>query len=118
MQSAVPLPLRPLVTTRQAEVTVIARGTQLAGSEDTDVVSAVLALFREDGITVDVNTSVAKVAGHSGEAVMLSLAKADGEQKVTGSDILVAAGRVLQTSGIGLEIAGVRMNSAGFIQVD
>jgi pyruvate/2-oxoglutarate dehydrogenase complex dihydrolipoamide dehydrogenase (E3) component len=101
-----------------SEVTVIARGAQLAGSEDSEIASAVLELFREDGITVHLNTSVAKVTGRSGKAVTLSLAKGEVEQTVTGSDILVAAGRIPQTSGIGLEIAGVRTNCAGFIAVD
>jgi pyruvate/2-oxoglutarate dehydrogenase complex dihydrolipoamide dehydrogenase (E3) component len=101
-----------------SEVTMIERGAQLAGSEDPDVASAVLQLFREDGITVHLNTSVANVTGRSGEAVTLSLVKAGVEQTVAGSDILVAAGRIPQTSGIGLEIAGVQLNSAGFIKVD
>jgi pyruvate/2-oxoglutarate dehydrogenase complex dihydrolipoamide dehydrogenase (E3) component len=41
-----------------------------------------------------------------------------GEQTIEGSDILVAAGRVPNTTGIGLEEAGVELDSRGYIRVN
>jgi pyruvate/2-oxoglutarate dehydrogenase complex dihydrolipoamide dehydrogenase (E3) component len=41
-----------------------------------------------------------------------------GEQAIGGSDILVAAGRVANTVGIGLEEAGVELDSRGYIRVN
>lgn len=99
-------------------VTIIERGPQLAAREDPDVAAAVLALFRDEGITVHLDTRVTGVAGRSGEAVTLRLAQNGGEHTLEGSDILVAAGRVPQTAEIGLEQAGVRTDAAGFIVVD
>jgi len=99
-------------------VTVIERGPQLAGREDPDVGAAVLALFLEEGIAVELNTLVTQVTGRSGEAVTLRLLQGGGERTLEGSDILVAAGRVPQTAGIGLEKAGVDVDAAGFVVVD
>jgi probable pyridine nucleotide-disulfide oxidoreductase len=99
-------------------VTVIERGPQLAGREDPDIAAAVLALFREEGIAVQTDTLVTQVTGRSGEAVTLRLLQSGNERTLEGSDILVAAGRVPQTAGIGLEKAGVEVDAADFIVVD
>jgi pyruvate/2-oxoglutarate dehydrogenase complex dihydrolipoamide dehydrogenase (E3) component len=101
-----------------SDVTVIERGPQLAGREDPDVAQAVQDMFRDDGIAVHLNTQVVGVSGRSGDAVTLRIADAAGERTLEGTDVLVAAGRVPQTAGIGLEIAGVETDARGFIQVD
>ena len=41
-----------------------------------------------------------------------------GEQKIEGSDLLVAAGRVPNTAGIGLDQAGVELDGRGYIRVN
>ena len=41
-----------------------------------------------------------------------------GERVIEGSDILVAAGRVPNTAGIGLELAGVELDGNGYIRVN
>jgi pyruvate/2-oxoglutarate dehydrogenase complex dihydrolipoamide dehydrogenase (E3) component len=41
-----------------------------------------------------------------------------GEQKIEGSDILVAAGRIPNTAGIGLEETGVKLDGRGYIRVN
>jgi pyruvate/2-oxoglutarate dehydrogenase complex dihydrolipoamide dehydrogenase (E3) component len=99
-------------------VTVIERGPQLASREDPDVAAAVLALFLEEGIAVHLDTLVTQVTGRSGEAVTLRLLQGGDERTLEGSDILVAAGRVPQTAGIGLEAARVDVDAAGFVVVD
>jgi pyruvate/2-oxoglutarate dehydrogenase complex dihydrolipoamide dehydrogenase (E3) component len=43
---------------------------------------------------------------------------ATGERVIDASDILVAAGRVPNTHGIGLEEAGIALDARGFIKVD
>ena len=101
-----------------SDVTIIERGSQLAGREDPDIAQAIQAMFREDGIGLPLDTRVDRVEGRSGDQVIIHLADAHGERTVTGSDILVAAGRTPQTAGIGLEQAGVQLDSRGFIRVD
>jgi pyruvate/2-oxoglutarate dehydrogenase complex dihydrolipoamide dehydrogenase (E3) component len=99
-------------------VTIVERGPQLAGREDPDVAQAVQDIFREDGIAIQLNTAVIGVTGQSGDAVTLRLSDNAGERDLEGTDILVAAGRVPQTAGIGLEAAGIQLDPRGFIQVD
>jgi pyruvate/2-oxoglutarate dehydrogenase complex dihydrolipoamide dehydrogenase (E3) component len=58
------------------------------------------------------------VRGQSGERVELAVRTADGEHNIDGSDILVAAGRVPNTEGIGLKEAGVALDSRRYIRVN
>jgi len=101
-----------------SRVTVIERGPQLAGGEDPDVAAAVLELFRDEGIDVMLRTRVRGAEGKSGREVRVLTDGPDGEGAVTGTDLLVAAGRTPNTGGIGLEHAGVERTGAGYIKVD
>jgi len=58
------------------------------------------------------------VKGRSGEEVSFTVRRPSGEQKIEGSDILVAAGRVPNTAGIGLKEAGVELDGRGYIRVN
>jgi pyruvate/2-oxoglutarate dehydrogenase complex dihydrolipoamide dehydrogenase (E3) component len=52
------------------------------------------------------------------EEVSLVVRTESGERIIEGSDILVAAGRVPNTAGIGLEEAGVELDDRGYIRVN
>jgi pyruvate/2-oxoglutarate dehydrogenase complex dihydrolipoamide dehydrogenase (E3) component len=101
-----------------ARVTVIEQGAQLAGREDPDVGAAVLQLFRDEGITVHLQTRVWSVEGRSGSAVRIVTDGPDGESVVEGTDLLVGVGRTPNTGGIGLEGAGVKLTDTGYVAVD
>jgi pyruvate/2-oxoglutarate dehydrogenase complex dihydrolipoamide dehydrogenase (E3) component len=58
------------------------------------------------------------VRGRSGEGVGISVRTAADERTIEGSDILVAAGRVPNTEGIGLDQAGIELNERGYIRVN
>jgi pyruvate/2-oxoglutarate dehydrogenase complex dihydrolipoamide dehydrogenase (E3) component len=59
-----------------------------------------------------------RVQGRSGEDVSLVVRTSAGEQTITGSDILVAAGRSPNTARIGLDLAGVALDQRGYINVN
>ena len=101
-----------------ARVTVIEYGQQLAGKEDADVAAAIRDLFRDEGITIHLETQVRRVDGTSGSRVRVITAGPDGEGVVEGTDLLVGVGRTPNTGGIGLEPAGVKLTEAGYIVVD
>jgi pyruvate/2-oxoglutarate dehydrogenase complex dihydrolipoamide dehydrogenase (E3) component len=101
-----------------AQVTVVEQGHQLAGREDADVGAALLELFRDEGITVHLQTRVRCVEGRSGGNVRTVTDGPDGEAIVEGTDLLVGVGRTPNTSGIGLEQAGVKLTETGYIAVD
>src|SRR5580700_54934 len=99
-------------------VTLIARDSQLASNEDADVSQAVLQLFRDEAIDVLLGTQIQQVNGFSGSHVSLQLQTSDGTRTIEGTDILVALGRTPNTSGIGLEKAGIEVTEKGHIRVN
>jgi len=101
-----------------AQVTVIEQAPQLAGREDADGGAALLELFRDEGITVHLQTQVRRVEGESGSHVRVVTDGPDGEVTVEGADLLVGVGRTPNISGIGLEQAGVKLTETGYIAVD
>ena len=54
----------------------------------------------------------------SGREVALVARTSSGEQKIEGSDILVAAGRIPNTADIGLDKVGVEVDARGFVHVN
>ena len=101
-----------------SEVTVIDRGPQLASREDPDVGAALGELFRDEGIQVLLKTEVRHVGGRSGNRIQVRVVGANGDRTIEGSDLLVAAGRTPNTQGIGADLAGVELNSRGYVKVN
>src|SRR5262249_32312523 len=101
-----------------SRVTVLERGPRLASREDPDVADALGRLLSDEGIDVYLSTEALHVEGRSGESVRLHVRTPQGERHIEGSDILVATGRTPNTSGIGLETVGVRLDARGFIEVN
>jgi pyruvate/2-oxoglutarate dehydrogenase complex dihydrolipoamide dehydrogenase (E3) component len=101
-----------------SRVTVIETGAQLMAREDPDVADEVHRILREEGIEFLLNAQTLNVQGRSGDGVSLTARTPSGEQKIEGSDILAAAGRIPNTAGIGLEEAGVELDARGYIRVN
>jgi pyruvate/2-oxoglutarate dehydrogenase complex dihydrolipoamide dehydrogenase (E3) component len=58
------------------------------------------------------------VHGRSGDEVALTVRGPTGEEKIQATDILVAAGRIPNTAGIGLETIGAELDARGYIRVN
>jgi pyruvate/2-oxoglutarate dehydrogenase complex dihydrolipoamide dehydrogenase (E3) component len=101
-----------------AEVTVVEAGPQLMSREDADVAHEIQERLADEGLTIHVGTHLLKVVGQSGNAVSVTLRTSSGEQTINGSHILVAAGRIPNTAGIGLDTAGVELDDRGFVRVN
>ncbi|MFZ0593101.1 MAG: FAD-dependent oxidoreductase [Bryobacteraceae bacterium] len=101
-----------------SRVTLISRNSQLASNEDGDISLAILQLFRDEGIDVMLDTEVLGISGLSGRHVSLQLQSGERLETVEGTDILVALGRTPNTTGIGLEKAGVEVTETGHIRVN
>jgi pyruvate/2-oxoglutarate dehydrogenase complex dihydrolipoamide dehydrogenase (E3) component len=101
-----------------SDVTIIESGPQLMGREDFDVSHEIRRILEEEGVQVFVAAELLHVRGKSGEGVSLNVRTESGEQNIEGSDILVAAGRVPNTAGIGLNEVGVELDGRGFIRVN
>ena len=101
-----------------SRVTVIESGPQVMNREDPDVSDAMQRILSDEGIRFVMSAEMASVRGHSGEGIIVSVRTPSGEETIEGSDILVAAGRIPNTAGIGLEKAGVDVDARGFIRVN
>ena len=99
-------------------MTIIESGPQLMGREDIDVSREMRRILNDEGIQAYVTAELLNVQGRSGDKVSLLVRTASGERKIEGSDILVAAGRVPNTAGIGLEQTGVKVDGRGYVRVN
>ena len=101
-----------------SRVTVIEHGPQLMSREDPDVTNEMQRLLAAEGIQFLLSAATANVHGRSGEDVSVTVRTSSGEQKIDGSHLLVAAGRIPNTQGIGLEDTGVVLDARGYIRVN
>jgi pyruvate/2-oxoglutarate dehydrogenase complex dihydrolipoamide dehydrogenase (E3) component len=101
-----------------SKVSVVERNDRLLHAEDEDVSTAISALFAEEGIKELSNVRVKNVSGKSGGSVKVVIEQECGEKTVEGSHLLVATGRIPNTEGIGLDLAGVEVTDRGFLKVN
>ena len=101
-----------------SDVTVIEAGSQLMSREDPDVAATMQRILSQEGVRLLLSAETLNVNGRSGGEVTMTVRTPMGEEKIQGSDILVAAGRVPNTAGIGLEEAGVELDARGTIRVN
>ena len=101
-----------------SDVTIVESGPQLLAREDIDVSQEMRRILGSEGIQVLVAAELLQVGGRSGDKVTLTARTPSGEQRIDGSDILVAAGRIPNTAGIGLKEAGVELDGRGYIRVN
>jgi len=101
-----------------AEVTLIDRNSRLAHHEDEDISQGLEEMCRDEGITIVTNAKITLVKGNSGEWIRLLGSRDGNELSLEGTHLLVAGGRTPNTSGIGLEKAGVEMTDRGYVKVN
>ncbi len=100
-----------------SEVTIIEKASRLIPREDEDVSSAVREILEREGIQFRMNaTCIAVSGGKAGIAARVNCT--EGVPKVTGSQLLLAMGRIPNTEDLGLEAVGVLRDSRGYIIVD
>jgi pyruvate/2-oxoglutarate dehydrogenase complex dihydrolipoamide dehydrogenase (E3) component len=101
-----------------SDVTIVESGPQLLAREDIDVSQEMRRILAGEGVQVLVEAELLQARGRSGDKITLSARAPSGEQLIEGSDILVAAGRIPNTAGIGLKEAGVELDGRGYIRVN
>jgi pyruvate/2-oxoglutarate dehydrogenase complex dihydrolipoamide dehydrogenase (E3) component len=100
-----------------SEVTIVQRDAQLLTREDPDVVEELAAILRDEGVRVLLATE-AIAAGSTDGGVELTVETGQEQQTLSGSHLLVAAGRVPNTQGLELASAGVQTDDRGFVEVN
>ncbi|HJT57553.1 MAG TPA: mercuric reductase [Ktedonobacteraceae bacterium] len=99
-------------------VTVVQRGRNLLTREDPDVAEAVANILREDGLEILLKTKPTSVEKTDDGHIALTVQTPTGERVLTGSHLLLAAGRVPNTDWLNLPAAGIQADKRGFISVN
>jgi pyruvate/2-oxoglutarate dehydrogenase complex dihydrolipoamide dehydrogenase (E3) component len=96
-------------------VTLVEPGEQLAGDEDAAVAAGLAAILRAGGISVRTGARAVKAGpGPAGGARVVL----DDGSAVAADRIILAAGRVPATAGLGLQAIGVTPQESGALSVD
>ena len=99
-------------------VTVIEPGPRLAAREDAQVSAVLRDILAAEDVEILLHAKLIAIEGTSGRSVTVRVNTPDGDRAVTGSHLLVATGRTPNTSGIGLEQAGVMLDGRGLVAVN
>ena len=97
-----------------SQVTLVSSRERVLPHEDADAAMVVEDVFRRRGMTVLGRSRAAEVK-RTRDSVVVTL---EGGRTVRGSHCLLTVGMVPATRGLGLEEAGVTLDSRGFVEVD
>jgi dihydrolipoamide dehydrogenase len=99
------------------EVTILEAADKLLPTLDSDIGKVMERALRSFGIKLVLGAKVLGV-NRSGDTAELKYSTRDGEKTISTNQILVAIGRRPNTTGIGFEKAGVKLDSKGLVEVD
>jgi len=100
-----------------SKVTIIQSRTQLLAGEDPDVAEEVTKILRQDGIEIFLDTKATR-AEEAGGVISLQVSTQSKSAALTGSHLLLAAGRVPNSDTLNLQKAGVETDNRGFVRVN
>jgi pyruvate/2-oxoglutarate dehydrogenase complex dihydrolipoamide dehydrogenase (E3) component len=101
-----------------SDVSVIEPHKRLMSKEDEDVCEALRNLLEDEGIDIHLDARIKRVSGKSGQSVNIVVEQHGAEDVLKGTHLLVAIGRIPNTEGLGLELAGVKLTDRGYIKVN
>jgi len=101
-----------------SEVTVIEKGASLIGREDNDVSEMVKEIMENEGINIRLNAECLTVQKEPDGKISVGVDCKDGNNRVTGSNLLLAVGRTPNTHDLGLEHTGIETDERSYIKVN
>ena len=101
-----------------SEVTIIHRNRHVLSQEDSDLAEAIQDIFREDGIRIILEADTHSTIQNSNGTIDLKLTCPAGPKTISGSHLLLAAGRTPNSDMLNLQAAGIETDANGYIRVD
>lgn len=99
-----------------SKITVLEAAPQIMAREDADVSQAAKEILTGEGIEIHEGVKITQVSGQG--PVQVDFEVNGSGQQITGSHVLVAIGRVPNTSRLNLEAAGIETDERGFIRTE
>ncbi|MDL1943598.1 mercury(II) reductase [Chloroflexi bacterium CFX2] len=99
-------------------VTILERSQVILPRYEPEVSDALTFILRKEGLKIVTETQVTRVAQKSKNEIEVTANVSGKSQTFTAQKLLIAAGREPNTSGIGLEKVGVKLNEHGFVKVN
>ena len=100
-----------------AEVTVVERAARLLAREDEDVSDGIRDILQAEGVHFELGAECLSLAPE-GPRIAVGAACGGDTPRIVGSHVLLAVGRRPNTDGLGLELAGIKTDARGYIEVD
>ncbi len=100
-----------------SRVTVLQRSDRILPTESEDLTSALTGYLEDEGIRIVTGVSLQSVS-RKGSTVVVEADVGGERREFEASEILVATGRKANSTGFGLEAAGVDLDRAGNVVVD
>ena len=100
-----------------SEVTIVEMRPRLIGREDEDISQTVREILEAEGIRIRLNAKCISLARRD-ERIVVNVECTEGAPDVLGSHVLLAVGRIPNTSDLSLDRAGVKTDEGGYIVVD
>jgi mercuric reductase len=99
------------------EVTLVTRRKRILSGYEPEIAEALTEILQEEGLRIVTGAQVRGVRSE-GEGVALSVKLHGSQQMFTAERLLVSTGRRPNTEALGLEQAGVDVDTAGAVRVD
>jgi len=101
-----------------SEVTIIETGAHLLEHEDDDVCDCLQKALVDDGIELIFDAETRRVSRNDAGQLTVTVDTPTGERRLHGTHLLVATGRQPNSDSLNLEVAGIKTDEKGFIQVN
>jgi pyruvate/2-oxoglutarate dehydrogenase complex dihydrolipoamide dehydrogenase (E3) component len=100
-----------------SQVTVVEMAAHLVGHEDTDVSRCIEDFMAVEGISLRLEAKC--ISAHkAANGLSVGVDCREGEPRVHGTHLLLAVGRTPNTEDLRLEVAGIKTDKHGYIEVD
>lgn len=101
-----------------SRVTIVQSGPQLLAREDGDVAAEVAKILQEDGVEILLESMALAVEQKEDGAIEMRVHTPEDERTVSGSHLLVAAGRIPNTERLNPVASGIAVDDEGYIRAD
>ncbi|MEJ2054010.1 MAG: FAD-containing oxidoreductase [Calditrichaceae bacterium] len=100
-----------------SEVTIVEQGSRLIGKEDEDISDGIKQILESEGVKIRLNSNCIGLE-QEGKKIKVIMDCQNEKAEITGSHLLIAAGRIPNTDDLGLDKAGVETDHTGYIKTD